>query len=207
MPIILYSDFRPGVSDAVDDVMLRQLGGSSCRVAYIPSDSDLKRRYFQKVENDYRRIGISNLFYFDLGEEYSESSVSALFQHDAIHLSGGDPVRFMELMRQRQFGQHLKKYVQTGGTILGISAGAMILTPSLGLLPAVDNTPVLKSSLRALGIIDFELYPHFKADKKTREKLAHYARSKKIRLYACDDDAGLLIKDNEITMLGPVQSF
>ena len=207
MPIILYSDFKPGVSDMVDDAMLRQLAGTSCRVAYIPSDSDTKRRYFRKTEDDYRRVGISSLFYFDLGAEYDESAMLSLFQHDAIHLSGGDPVRFMDLIKQRKFAHPLKKYLQTGGTLIGVSAGAMILTPTLGLLPAIDDTPVVKTSLNALGILDFEFYPHFKGDNKTEAKLSAYAKAKNTRLYACDDDAGLLIKDDVVIKLGPVATF
>ena len=36
---------------------------------------------------------------------------------DVIHLSGGEPVRFMELVKQRNFGEHLKAFHKGGGVL------------------------------------------------------------------------------------------
>lgn len=201
MKIILYSDFKPDVSREVDDALLKILEGSGCRIAYIPSESDPKRRYFQKVQLNYEKIGISDVTYFDLGLEFDSLVIAELLKHDAIHLSGGDPVKFLDQIKMRQFGPILTRYVKSGGILIGVSAGAMILTGSLGLLEAIEGESVPKSCQRALGILDFEFYPHFKQDAVTSEKITRYAKSRKKIIYACDDDAGMLVTDGAITPL------
>lgn len=211
--ILLYSDFRPDVSKVVDDQLLRLLSGRGCRVGYIPSDSDLKRRYFAKVVEHYSVLGISDVVYFDLGEEFDSANISALLSSDVIHLSGGDPVRFLELIHRRNFGEHLRSFQTRGGVLLGVSAGAMILSRSLGLL-AIDlpaksggknqNLPRPKGGLR---LLDFEFYPHFQGDEQTAKRLAHYARTQKTAVYACDDSAGLLVENGIVVPLGEVARF
>ncbi len=204
--ILLYSDFRPGISTLIDDLFLHLLSDTSCRVGYIPSESDLTRRYFEKTRDRFADIGITDLLYFDLGEEFSRENIQDLLSCDAIHLSGGDPERFLELVRQRDFRQHLKTFLKKGGILTGISAGALILTPTLGLLEIESKKPPKKAK-PALKILDFEFYPHFKNDKATTVALAQYAKSRKTRVYACDDDGGLMINQNEVTTIGPVTCF
>ncbi len=204
--LILYSDFRPGVSDVVDDCLLQQLSGTPCRIGYIPSDSDLKRRYFAKVEDAYLKIGISNLRYFDLGEEFDPTGIAKLLDCDAIHLSGGDPIQFLAWIRKRNFGEHLKKYLREGGLLVGISAGAMILSKSLGLM-AVDHGKQNAKPTPALRLFDFEFFPHFKEDEKTIKVLTQYALTQRTPVYACDDHSGLLVVNGSLRLLGQVTRF
>ena len=211
--ILLYSDFRPDVSKVVDDEMLRLLSGKACKIGYIPSDSDVKRRYFAKVLEHYSVLGISDVVYFDLGEEFDSANIPALLCSDLIHLSGGDPERFMDLISRRNFGEHLRSFLKRGGVLLGVSAGAMILSRSLGLL-AIDeplksggknkSSPKVQGGLR---LLDFEFYPHFHGDESTAKKLAHYARTQKTTVYACDDSAGLLVENGIVLSLGAVTRF
>lgn len=203
--IILYSDFKPGTSDLVDQCFLEQLHGSRCRIGYIPSDSDLKRRYFSKIEDQYLKLGISDLFYFDLGEEYNPDSIPRLMDCDAIHLSGGDPFKFLELVKKRNFAKQLTQYLAKGGLLVGISAGAMILSKSLGL---ADEDQLFGKSrahapvVRGLGIYDFEFFPHYKEDDGTRVALAAYAKRTQTGVIACDDDAGVFLSQENVTILG-----
>ena len=113
----------------------------------------------------------------------------------------------MALIRQRQFGEHLKRYLQKGGFLVGISAGAMILTPSLGLLTYFEKKKSASTPQKALKILDFEFYPHFKQDDATTKQLAQYAKAKKTTVLACDDDAGISIKNERIELLGNVTRF
>jgi dipeptidase E len=110
-------------------------------------------------------------------------------------------------LRQRSFTEHLKTFLKKGGVLTGISAGAMILTPSLGLLD-IDSKKSPSSKPRpALKMVDFEFYPHFKEDDATTRALANYARIRKTRVYACDDEGGLVVHQGEVTTLGCVTCF
>lgn len=205
--ILLYSDLRPGVSDAVDECLLQQLAGTPCRVGYIPSQSDPKRRYFTKIQERYLELGISDLRYLDLGAEYEPSQVRGLLECDAIHLSGGDPFPFLDAVKKRGFRTHLNQYLDSGGVLIGVSAGAMILSRSLGLADEVKPIRARKNEPKALKLFDFEFYPHFQGDERTASDLACYAKAYKTRVYACDDNGGIFLQDTQTTLLGPVVVF
>jgi dipeptidase E len=205
--ILLYSDFKPGISNVVDDQYLDLLNGTRCRIGYIPSASDRTRRYFKKVQDHYKKIGITDVSYFDLGDEFHEDSIKEIFESDAIHLSGGDPFEFLRLIRHRNFAEQLKKYSNSGGLLVGVSAGAMILTRSLMLACDSFAPPKVNKTKKALNLLDFEFYPHFKDDQKTSKALQSYASHEKVFVYACDDVAGVLVRHEQITLLGPVTTF
>ncbi len=191
----------------MDTAYLRLLSGSRCRIGYIPSESDLKRRYFAGAQLTYKKLGIQKLLYFDLGEEYEIEALPELLDCDAIHLSGGDPVKFLSQVRHRNFGEILRRYLAKGGILVGVSAGAMILSKTLDLLSAIDGQKRGKKSASALKFFDFEFYPHFRDDNLTKQKLADYAATHKTDVYACNDDSGILVRDGVIELLGNVTKF
>lgn len=128
-----------------------------------------------------------------------------MLQHDAIHLSGGDPRQFLHLIKKRAFATHLKQYLKNGGLIVGVSAGAMILGKTLRLaddewMDGGIRSP--KERTEGLGFFDFEFYPHFQRDVKTAEALALYAKRNNVKVLACDDDGGVFIENGEAHLLG-----
>lgn len=205
--MLLYSDLRPGISDAVDDCLMNQLKGTRCKIGYIPSDSDMKRRYFAKIQDQYLKLGISDVTYFDLGLEYDPQAIKPLLACDAIHLSGGDPFSFLTWVKKREFTSQLKLYLKQGGLLIGVSAGAMILSKSLGLAEEdwmTDKNRPIKHRIKGLNFFDFEFFPHFKQDFKTATALANYKKNHQTQVFACDDDAGIFIQDDQIQLLGSV---
>ena len=191
----------------MDECLLHQLAGTQYRVGYIPSESDVKRRYFEKIHDRYLELGISDLTYFDLADEYDSSQLPQLLDCDAIHLSGGDPLPFLESVKRRGFRNHLTQYLDSGRLVIGISAGAMILSRSLGLAKDAKPGSQQKNEPAAMRFFDFEFYPHFQRDDLTTRNLTLYAKSHKTTVYACDDNAGLFLEGDTVTQLGPVEVF
>ena len=204
MKIVLYSDFCPGISDAVDLKVLDILAKTSCRIGYIPSDSDPSRKYFRRTESQFRKLGLIDVFYFDLGQEYDSRNISKLMSCDAVYLSGGDPQRFLELIESRKFSSHLKKYLASGKLIIGVSAGAMVLSSTLGLASEADDFLAAKRRIGGLKFFGFEFYPHFNTKPSQVTSLQKYAKFHGVEVYACDDSAGLYITDKNTEPLGLV---
>lgn len=205
--IICYSDFCPGVSDLVDQRVLDILSKTSCRIAYIPSASDHSRRYFKKVQDHYHKVGVTKVTYFDLGAEFDTNQWSKMLTYDAWHLSGGDPFAFLDLLQQRSFKSHLLTFLNAGKLVIGVSAGAMVLTKSLGLAYEHDQRSFPPKSPRALGIVDFEFFPHFEDNPTQFSLLTKYAKSQRVKVYACDDGGGLEVSGGLVQSIGVVHEF
>ena len=107
------------------------IGKKKPRIGYISSETDKKRKYFREVKNYYQKYGFSQFLYFDLDEEYDPKIKEKLLSCDAIHLSGGNTYHFLYHIKRRKFTSFLRNYAKNKGVLIGISAGAIIMTPTI----------------------------------------------------------------------------
>ncbi len=206
--ILMYSDFNPNVSGEVDKILLDYLSKTSCCVYFIPAHSDLKRRQFEKVKANYEELGVFDVNYFDLGDEYDASAISKLKKSDVIHLGGGDPLNLLKMVRARNFEPVIKEFLQQNKCVVGVSAGAMILTQSLSHLKYDDEYKDAPKFPATLKLVDFEFCPHWsELSEENQANITKHAKANKIKLYACDDTSGLLISNSAIKTIGPVLEF
>ena len=96
------------------------------------------------------------------------------------------------------------------GVIAGLSAGGLIMTPTIklagqaGLHP--DENEVGLRDLRGLGLVDFEFSPHYDAyprEVKIHTQLA--ARGRKI--FCVFDGAGIIVQGDQIQPVGRAELF
>lgn len=78
--LILYSDQIIEENKKVDNELLNLLGKSNPSIGYIPSCSDLKRKYFNPKIEYYKTLGIHDIQYFDLDKEYDETKIMDIFK-------------------------------------------------------------------------------------------------------------------------------
>ena len=174
------------------------------RVAYLPSAPDPERAWFDPQSRCYATLGIS-LEYFGVEQEFDAERVAELFGMDAIHLSGGNTFRFMHWLRTRGLTKGIRDFVDAGGTLIGVSAGAIIMTPDIG-------TASLCGDLRVPGVegddglalVEFLVVPHFIASDPARVGLSTLARHYRRNVYAIPDGAAVVVADGHTQTLGPV---
>lgn len=73
--LILYSDQLIEENRKVDNELLNLFNKKNPSIAYIPSCSDLSRKYFNPKVEYYKSLGIENIQYFDLDLEYDELKI------------------------------------------------------------------------------------------------------------------------------------
>lgn len=160
--LVLYSDQMIEANSKVDEELLKLLNKSNPSIAYIPSCSDLTRKYYNQKVDYYKTLGIEDLQYFDLDQEYDETKVKDILKSDAIHLSGGNTFYFLHLLRKRNFIELLRNYVKNGGILIGISAGSILMTNTIflaGCGEGADINMVGIENKRALGLVILNLHP------------------------------------------------
>ncbi|RYV03971.1 peptidase S51 [Shewanella sp. OPT22] len=137
------------------------LGKHSKKIGYVASQPDPERTYYKATQDFYKQLGFEMDTYIELESEFDPNSLELLLNNDAIHLSGGDTFRFLEFVKERKLEKLLVEYYLSGGGLIGVSAGAMILTPSIesAQLCADINSRELKD-LKGLSLTDFTVIPH-----------------------------------------------
>lgn len=200
--IIFYSDQVLPENERMDRRFLDMVGKDSPRLAYIPSASDGTRKYYREKCEYYKRYGIEDLLYFDLNKEYDPSLIEDLLACDAIHLSGGDPFQFLGSIRKRNFGPVLKKYLTDGGILLGISAGAIVLTPSINISHVFYKSRT--DQHQAVGLVDFHFLPHWNQRQDRLDAVQKFSVDNQATVYACQDGDGMVIRGGKIELVGDV---
>ena len=71
--------------------------------------------------------------YFKLDVAYTPERMTDLLACDAIHLTGGDTFYFLHWLRQRGMLSSLQRYVAEGGLLIGVSAGAILMTANIAM--------------------------------------------------------------------------
>jgi len=202
--LVLHSDQIQG-HKKVDLAFMELLGKKGPRLAYIPSQSDLQRRYFNEKVEWYKQFGITNLLYFDVDKEYDERKIDKLLACDAIFLSGGNTYYFLNSLKKREFLPILIEYVWKGGILIGVSAGSIIMSKTINITTLHDENTIGLKDYTALGLVDFEFFPHLDHNmKQYLEDLKKYSIKSNSVIYACKDGDGIIVNDHEINFFGNV---
>ena len=116
--LVLYSGGQALEKNNVLDMeLLKSIGKSAARIAFIPSESDFDRKYYQEFAANFALYGINDVLYFDLYQDYDAMKVAELLTRDAIYLSGGNTGKFLNTLRSRGFIEVLRYYVKMGGVL------------------------------------------------------------------------------------------
>lgn len=181
------------------------------KVGYIASGPEPDRYYFRQTQGLYQKLGACLDCYLELESEFDEQSLAGLLNCDLIHLAGGDTFRFLKGLQSRGLLPQLQRYAEMGGAIVGVSAGAMIMTPSIeSAFLCGDSNIVGLESLSALGLAPFHFMPHLPANINTpvdfisvlRERGVEFDETLFEQLYLCQDNGALTLIDGQIEAFG-----
>jgi dipeptidase E len=180
------------------------LGPGRRRMGYVPSCSDPERRYFRSQQDYYAQHGIDLAVYLEPDVDQPAGALDSLLACDAIHLSGGDTAYFLTWLRRRGLLEPLRRYALEGGVLVGVSAGAILMTPDIGTSGLCGDSWEPGMDLRALGLVDFAFLPHLTSAGGKLEAGQAYSRRSGLSVYACQDGDGLAVRGDEVLCVGNV---
>ena len=211
MNLILYSGgyFKDNIELDKESIALTNKKNPS--ITYIPTQSYRGEIEFHQFVKHYKSFGIERFIYFPVDINLGETIMQEAFNSDIIYLSGGNTFYFLKYLKQSGAFLRLKRFVKEGGVLSGMSAGGIICTRNIRTaeMPAFDrddNDEGLKN-LKALSLVKFDFFPHYKNSKKYNDILILHSLTSKHPLYACRDGSGLVISNNSIKFVGETYLF
>lgn len=139
-------------------------------VAYMLSDgSHPNNAKYEKFWQDYivsngaKAVKINN----SLRSNDAENEAEKIKNSNAIILTGGNTFKFLHHLKESGLDKVIIEFAKSGKTIVGFSAGAIILSPTIEIaeLPTLDDNLVGITELTGLRLIDFDVYPHYEESK------------------------------------------
>jgi dipeptidase E len=130
-----------------------------------------------------------------------ENWVPTLLDTDALLVWGGDVLYLTYWMRESGLADLFASLTET--VYVGVSAGSIVVTPyncdaefDLQFVP--DGSPMGVGADRALGLVDFTLYPHLEHPDMEDTRLANiekWASGIPVPTYAIDDQTAIKVID------------
>ena len=156
-------------------------------------------------ELGWRSLGVLELTALPTIRE--ESWVPAVNEADALLVWGGDVLYLTHWMRTSGLADLLPSLTQT--VYVGVSEGSIALTPyncdaqfDLEFVP--DGSDMAQGAERALGLVDFTLYPHLDDPDMEDTSLSNirtWASGVPVPTYAIDDDTAIKVVDGRVEVI------
>ncbi|MCZ4336455.1 Type 1 glutamine amidotransferase-like domain-containing protein [Shewanella colwelliana] len=201
-------------SDAAISAIRHVLGNTAgaIRIGYLASSHEPDRRYYRQMQTYYQQFGADLCCYVDLEQDFSLQTFEQLCQCDVIHLAGGDTYRFLKGVQERKVAQQLCAFSMAGGGFIGLSAGAMLLCPSIESATLCgDQNGVELSDMAGLQLIPYQFIPHIdKTDNGVNaalaaaEHLCSQALARFPAILCADDDAVIFDKGSLLGFGSPL---
>lgn len=212
MRLVIYSGGQLRKNEILHDALSHLAGVKKQKLfTYIPFCHEGSDIYFQRAVKRYSRFGFTHFLCLHVDKKLCPETVKRAFEGDVIYLAGGNTFYFLEHLRRSGLLPKLKRFVAQGGVIAGLSAGAILLTPHIGLAGYPDfdrdENDVGLSNLRALNLVRFEFYPHFQGRKKVTEALRKYSLTSKYPVVASQDGGGIVVTDGKAEFVGQNHLF
>ena len=128
--------------------------------------------------------------------------VPAVQEVDALLVWGGSPLYLCYWMRQSGLADLLPS-LRRETVYVGTSGGAMVATPDFGGTTYDDSEP-LTGSDRALGLVEFSLFPHLEREDMPDTTLANiekWAAGLSVPAYAIDDQTAIKVVDSNLEVV------
>ncbi|SMD18953.1 Type 1 glutamine amidotransferase-like domain-containing protein [Rhizobium sp. RU36D] len=193
--LFLYSDQVIAQNARIDNQLLQLINrGSGRRIGYIPSGPDPDRRFVADRRRYYAKYGLEIAVVYDLDVPQTPDDLASLLSCDALHLSGGHTMGFLTRLRRAGMIDVLREYASSGGLLVGTSAGAILMTPTI----AVDalfsgGRPEEVREGDALGLVPFEFFPHCDAKPSYLTQLLSYSTVTPRPIMAVRDGDGIVV--------------
>ena len=178
---------------------------------YVPFCRDDSENFYRRAQERYREFGFTEFHCLKIDAPYTRAELRAALSSDVVYLAGGNTFYFLKHLRRSGFLGELRKFYERGGVVAGLSAGAILLTPTIDLAAYpkfdADRNEVGLKDLRALGLVDFEFFPHYQPTLRYRRALESYSRRRENAVFAVPDGGGIVVDGDTTTCFGAVELY
>ncbi|MFG6107760.1 Type 1 glutamine amidotransferase-like domain-containing protein [Leptothoe sp. EHU-05/26/07-4] len=183
--------------------LVESLSLKDISAAFIASQPDMERYFFNKARDVYQSIGVNLDTYIDFEDGFDETLMDRVFSKPIVHLSGGNTYRFLHSLKSRSLGKKMIEFAQSDGVFIGVSAGAMLLTPTIESATLCgDVNHIGLGDFSSLGLVSFMFAPHATKQQAELQRAHKLVAQRGHDIYLCNDEEGIIVLNNQVYLFG-----
>jgi dipeptidase E len=142
-----------GYLDHVEDE-IRNLLGTARQLLFFPFALQDRDAYAAKATERFSALG------FEMKSAHTaRDPAEAVAEADAIFIGGGNTFRLLKMLQDLGFIEPIRRRIREGAPYIGSSAGSNVAGPTIR---TTNDMPIVEPrSFEALGLVPFQLNPHF----------------------------------------------
>lgn len=164
---------------------------AECRLLFIPNEKSTPDKVASgKYHARMAEFGFTPSLVHVL--DYANSASCMGLDIDVLYISGGNVFATLDLIRKSGFDCEIIRYIKSGVTYIGGSAGAHIVCEHIDHVSQFDPIPEGMTDLRGLGLFNGYIICHFTAARQLYYTNLVHAYSQGV--YTLTDDQSILIQ-------------
>jgi len=202
--LVLLSGFTQKNNINLKMKMKEIFSGKEYTLSYIPSMTDKKLKHFETAKVELNEYGDFKYNYFDIDDFCDLKKIEKIFESDVIYLSGGNAYYFLNNLKKRYLITRLRRYIENGGCIIGLCAGAIMMSKDISAAKFGSKDIVGLSNLSSLDLVDFDFMPHWNKHSHYLNDLKEYSSSTGNTIYTCNDGDGIIVMNDKLLFYGDI---
>ena len=165
------------------------LPDKSVAIVTTAADGKENNKYSKLAESQFKNAGFNVIDFVDL-ESDPQTDFS---RYSVIYVCGGNTFKLLKYAREANFENAIEELLKHGGVYIGVSAGAIILAPTIKAAASIDPDPNIVgiSDFTGLNIVNFEIHPHYEPEEES--EIANYEKTTSHRVVRLTNTQALII--------------
>lgn len=189
-------------NERIRNEFLQRVGSERNRsVGIITTAASLKseNKYAKLAMEQFKEMEFSSVQFFD----FETDPIHLLDSYSILYVCGGNTFYLLYQIKKYHAEESLRAFIQKEDVFyIGVSAGSMILGPTIRLAGLIDPDPndIHLTDFTGLQIVDFEIQPHYEPEHE--QELLSYEKEHSCRVVRLNDNQALILSKGEETLFG-----
>lgn len=152
-----------------------------------------ENKYIQSAVSELKSAGIDMVDFYD----FENDEPKDLSLYDFIYVGGGNTFKLLKFAKEMEFDKTVDSLLKKGGMYIGVSAGSLIVGPSIQIANEVhpDKNEVGMTDFAGFNIVDLIIFPHYSSD--LEEEIKSFEERNNVTIDRIDNSQAILIENGE----------
>jgi dipeptidase E len=184
----IYEKFRDIVSDPKKQ---------SVAIITTAAEDKENNKYAQLAKKQFESLGFVNVDFIDLEMQPKKD----LSPYKIIYVCGGNTFKLLKFAREANFKLSIEKLFERNGIYIGVSAGSIIVGPSINIANEVEPDPndIGLDNLTGFNITSLIVLPHYSPEMET--ETANFEKKYGVTVERLNNSQAIFIDNGEKTFV------